>query len=146
MRENARKCEASRNPKIPKNENPRFSLQQSRTSARKPVSRGPPIELHLLGYSGPIWDMFVFVDVRPTGQKPKKWCRNCYLFPFPWRKQPLGPCPSQRAPDLEVHSQIESSVRPNGTPIMPLLHFGQVRRSSATCIIDFMFFFNAFWG
>ena len=81
---------------------------------------------------GPFLRHVYFFDFRPAGQKPTKICRNGYLFPFPWRKQPRGPCPSQRAPDLKVHSQIESSVRPNGTPVMPLLHFGQIRRSFAT--------------
>ena len=60
----------------------------------------------------------------PDEGKTQKRIRNWYLLPFPWRNQPLGPCPNQRAPDLEVHSRIESSVRPNGTPVMPLLHFG----------------------
>ena len=100
-----------------------------------------------------VWDtqgpflrhVFCF-DFRPARQKPTKICRNGYLFPFPWRKQPRGPCPSQRAPDLKVHSQIESSVRPNGTPVMPLLHFGQIRRSSATCRIDLCYFLMQLGG
>ena len=87
-------------------------------SARKPVSRGPPIELHLLGCSKPISETFYFFEFRPTRQKPKKWCRNCYLLPLPWRRQSTEPCPNWRAPDLEVHSRIESSVRPNGTPFI----------------------------
>ena len=36
----------------------------------------------------------------------------------------MGPCPNKRAPDLDFHSLDESSVRPNGTRVMPLLRFG----------------------
>ena len=93
---------------------------------------------------GPFLRHVYFFDFRPAGQKPTKICRNGYLFPFPWRKQPRGPCPSQRAPDLNVHSQIESSVRPNGSPVMPLLHFGQIRRSSATCTGNSILFWDDF--
>ena len=43
---------------------------QVRISARKPVSRGSPIELH--GCSKPISETFDFFEFRPTRQKPKK--------------------------------------------------------------------------
>ena len=108
--------------------------------AENPFSEVPQSSCIVWDTQGPFLRHVYFFDFRPAGQKPTKICRNGYLFPFPWRKQPRGPCPSQRAPDLKVHSQIESSVRPNGTPVMPLLHFGQIRRSSATCRIDLMFF------
>ena len=95
-----------------------------------PFSEVPQTSCIVWDTQGPFLRHVHFFDFRPAGQKPTKICRNGYLFPFPWRKQPRGPCPSQRAPDLKVHSQIESSVRPNGTPVMPLLHFGQVRLPS----------------
>ena len=98
--------------------------------AENPFSEVPQSSCIVWDTQGPFLRHVYFFDFRPAGQKPTKICRNGYLFPFPWRKQPRGPCPSQRAPDLKVHSQIESSVRPNGTPVMPLLHFGQVRLSS----------------
>ena len=43
-------------------------------SGRKPVSRGSPIELHLLGWLGSIFETFDFFEFRPTKtkQKPKK--------------------------------------------------------------------------
>ena len=113
--------------------------------AENPFSEVPQSSCIVWDTQGPFLRHVYFFNFRPAGQKPTKICRNGYLFPFPWWKQPRGPCPSQRAPDLKVHSQIESSVRPNGTPVMPLLHFGQVRRSSARCIIDCMVLFNAFW-
>ena len=108
--------------------------------AENPFSEVPQSSCIFWDTQGPFLRHVYFFDFRPARQKPTKICRNGYMFPFPWRKQPRGPCPSQRAPDLKVHSQIESSVRPNGTPVMPLLHFGQIRRSSATCRIDLMFF------
>ena len=105
--------------------------------AENPFSEVPQSSCIVWDTQGPFLRHVYFFDFRPAGQKPTKICRNGYLFPFPWRKQPRGPCPSQRAPDLKVHSQIESSVRPNGTPVMPLLHFGQVRLSSDQAKLGF---------
>ena len=37
------------------------------------------------------------------------------------KNQPLGPCPCEREPHFELDSLNESSVRPNGTPVMSIL-------------------------
>ena len=108
--------------------------------AENPFSEVPQSSCIVWDTQGPFLRHVYFFHFRPAGQKPTRICRNGYLFPFPWRKQPRGHRTSQRAPDLKVHSQIESSVRPNGTPVMPLLHFGQILHSSATCRIDLMCF------
>ena len=120
---------------MPKSENPKMSIQgfpfkNQEFQPENPFPEVPQSSCIFWDTQGPFLRHVYFSDVRPAGQKPTKICRNGYLFPFPWRKQPRGPCPSQRAPDLKVHSQIESFVRPNGTPVMLLLHLGQVRLSS----------------
>ena len=91
--------------------------------AENPFSEVPQSSCIVWDTQGPFLRHVYFFDFRPAGQKPTKICRNGYLFPFPWRKQARGTCPSQRAPDLKVHSQIESSVRPNGTPVRPIWSF-----------------------
>ena len=42
----------------------------------------------------------------------------------PWTLGPWGPSLVSRAQNSVQDSLNESSVRPNGTPVMPLLHFG----------------------
>ena len=43
---------------------------------------------------------------------------------IPWTLGPSGPSLYSRAQNSVQDSLNESSVRPNGTPVMPLLHFG----------------------
>ena len=43
---------------------------------------------------------------------------------IPWTLGPSGPSLDSRAQNSIQDSLNESSVRPNGTPVMPLLHFG----------------------
>ena len=43
---------------------------------------------------------------------------------IPWTLGPSGPSLDSRAQNSVQDSLNESSVRPNGTPVMPLLHFG----------------------
>ena len=66
------KCEKSRNPKSPKNETSSLTYYLLRISDRKPVSRGPPIELHLLECSGPILETFVFFRLSSDQAKTRK--------------------------------------------------------------------------
>ena len=108
-----------------------FPLQNLETQPENPFPKVPQSSCIFWDGRGHFWDILILFDL-PSDQakNQQKWCRNCSLLPFCWSKHPLGPCPNQRAPHLEVHSQIESLVRPNGTPVMPLLHFGQVRLPS----------------
>ena len=60
-----------------------------------------------------------FVETWPPG---KSWKHN--FSDIPWTLGPSGPSLDSRAQNSVQDSLNESSVRPNGTPVMPLLHFG----------------------
>ena len=47
---------------------------------------------------------------------------------IPWTRGPLGPSLRKRAQNSIQDSLNESSVRPNGTPVMPLLRFRKTQK------------------
>ena len=57
------------------------------------------------------------------------------------KNQPLGPCPCEREPHLQPDSLNESSVRPNGTPVMPSL-----RSRKTQFLFSSFFFWNVKWA
>ena len=60
--------------------------------------------------------------VSETDPPGKSWKHD--FSDIPWTLGPSGPSLDSRAQNSVQDSLNESSVRPNGTPVMPLLHFG----------------------
>ena len=78
--------------------------------------RGRQTQPSILGWSETIFKKFKNVRKIIENQKDTK-------------KPTLGPCPRERTPNLDVDSRSESSVRPNGTPVMSIL---RIWKKSAT--------------
>ena len=97
---NTRKSGKPRNPENPKNENPSFFPQILGISARKPVSRGPPIELHLLGCSKPISETSYFFRSSSDQEKPTKMIPKLLPVTIPLKKTAPGTMPKSKSARL----------------------------------------------